>query len=343
MFGGGPSAAGTPPAPRPFTPQAPRLPASTTDTGSFAKMFGPPSSGPASPPAHPASPPRPAASSAPTPGEFSQMFLTPERGPMHAAPPEQARPVSTPPPSAAGPSQSQPQSAGEFTMLFEGIRGSSGLSSAKTDPIMPPPSGATPMPQPLRAGSSPPIPVAPQRQTVPAAPSAFEGATQIFQGPSRPLPGSAPAPVPSASAPGEFTMIVRGTAGSGGSAQPAAGPGTPAASAGSAPSMGLPGINVKPPVIQGPQFSAPSLTGPALSANGITPPSVKGPHMYSPSVSAPRLDMQMPAPAAPAAPAVPAIPAAAPSTFSPILAALLGCVCTVALLAIVYVLLVKRN
>ena len=99
----------------------------------------------------------------------------------------------------------------------------------------------------------------------------------------------------------------------------------------SAAGPAFPGINMQAPTFRAPQISAPSVTGPSVSANGIVAPSFEAPQLYAPSIGAPRLDMQMPSGAGAGA-------AGRGGTFSPILAAVLACVGTVALLAIVYVL-----
>ena len=308
----------TPPPPTPaFVPPAPsRMPSSVPDTGSFAKMFGPSAGAPPPPVASGTAPP--------SQHDFSQKFLPEDRNKLPPAPLELGRPAAAP---------SSPSSAGEFTMLFKGIGGSPNLAPpAATDPIMP-----QPVPAARNRPVAPPPFAAPQPEP-PRGDSSFEGATQLFHGPSQPA-RSAPAPFPLApSGPSEFTMIVRGGGQSGSPGnlpQAAAMPGVPPPPS-SAAGPAFPGINMQAPTFRAPQISAPSVTGPSVSANGIVAPSFQAPQLYAPSLGAPRLDMQMPSAGAAAAGAAGATGRG--GTFSPILAAVLACVGTVALLAIVYVL-----
>ena len=316
---------------------------SAADPGGFTGIFGaplapaPPAPLPAqptyrpatlpslAPPPSPAPPPAPAASI--STDEFAQMFLPEDRGPLPAAPIELARPAPSPALAPASP-------AGEFTMLFSG-QASSGATSAPVPataalrqplPPMPmmPSSPVRPVPQPMPS----PLP----------APShdAFEGATQVFQGPGAGTRSAPQQSMPmSPSGPGEFTMIMRGGPGGGppANAFPPASASAPASS-GSTPL--LPGLT--PPALQPPKVAPPSMTGPAISSSGVTAPSFQAPNVQAPAMTAPHMSM----PSLPAMPtaAPPAAPAAG-GAFSPILAAVLACLGTVALLAIVYV-LIKR-
>ena len=334
MFGG--SLIPRPPAAAPAPLKIPSPP--VVDPGGFTGIFGAPVT-PAPPAPLPAQPtyrpapvqplpvvPPPAQAATISTDDFSKMFLPEDRGPLPPAPIELARPVqqSAPPP---------PSPAGEFTMLFSEQAGSGSLAARAP---------AAPVRQPYVAPSQ--MPSSPVRSVPPPMPSpvaapaydAFEGATQVFQGPGA---GARSVPQPSMpmspSGPGEFTMIMRGgpSGGPPANAFPSAPASAPASSASAPPLAGL-----TPPGFQPPKVSAPSMTGPAISSSGVTPPSFQAPNVQAPSMSAARMTMpSMPAMSTSAPPVAPA----AGGAFSPILAAVLACLGTVALLAIVYV-LIKR-
>jgi hypothetical protein len=325
-----PAPAPASPAPSPALPApSTRLPASNTDSGSFSKMFGQQAPPPLPPPR--ASSPQ---STSPSSTDFNQMFLPPERG--NTLPPAPIELGRQRPPS--GPASRE---VGGFTEMFGG-----GVpSSAPTDPMMPPPQQAPPPQYSMRpAAPPPPLPPLPPKMQPPSTQSAFDGATQVFSGP--PLAArNAPAPAPvMPSGPSEFTLIHGGGQGVGNVPFPAVAapqPQAPPPAAGGGGWMpDLPGANVRPPVFNAPQVSAPSMSGPGISAAGITPPTVRAPQFSAPSMSAPQLDVRMPQMQLPAMQAPPpvAVPAAGGSTFSPVIAALLSCIGTVAVLAIVYVL-----
>ena len=334
MFGGSVSPqapraepATQPTAAAPATPKLPNPP--VVDPGGFTGLFGAPVA-PTAPAPLPAQPtyrrveppplpaPPPPVSAAPTRAdEFARMFLPEDRGPLPPAPIELARPV--PPPAPPAPSQ-----AGEFTMLFSGQAGPGAVAAPAPvrQPQLPPNQPSQMMPSsPVR-----PIPQ-PMPSALPAPPhDSFEGATQVFQGPGAGARNAPQQSMPmSPSGPGEFTMIMRGAPGG---APPASA--FPAAPAAPPPSPGLTLPGFKPPKV-----TAPSMTGPAISGSGITPPTFHAPNVQAPSLAAPPITMPaMPTSAPPVAPA-------AGAGFSPILAAVLACLGTVALLAIVYV-LIKR-
>lgn len=314
-------------------PSAPRSPAAPANaSGEFTMMFG--DGGPSAPtpvPPQPAAPsylpPRHTPAASPDSG-FAARFLPPDQGGLPPAPPELNKPGAFAAPPAP------PLGIGEFTEMFGG-GARTPAAPAPPQPYSPP----TPQQhQPAFAYTPPAVP-----QT-PAANHSFDGATQVFRGPMPSAPVASPLPATPAG-PGEFTMVMRGggaPAPGGGMALPPAPPQAPAPPA--APSAGGGGFPAVPdfqaPQFQKPQMSAPSVTGPSVSAAGITPPSMQAPHFTPPSMSAPQMQMppmQLPPPAAPAAP--PPAAAAAGSGFPPILIAVVSCLGTIAVLAILYVLL----
>ncbi len=293
------------------TPPAAQAPATPSGPGEFTMMFqnqGTPAPAATAPPMAPTVPER---SLGGRDHEFSRAFRIDDRGGLPPAPSELARPGQTPKPTTAAP-------AGEFTMMFSG-----GSNSSPA----PPPSAVRFEP------AQPSISVTPAA----AGHSAFEGATQVF---AAPLPQSAaPARMPIAPVgPSEFTMVQQGGA-SKQYAPPSSPPAPSPAAAG-----GLPGLSVQAPAFQKPQVSmpavsAPHVTGPSVSGAGITAPSVQAPQLSTPSISAPSmtapsLDTKMPA-------AGGAGSSTAGAGIPPLLIALLSCLATIAVLAIVYVLLKK--
>ena len=310
-----PPAVGLPPAaPPPPTPP----PAPGAGAGEFTLMFQNP--GVPSPPAGDRH------AGAAMDREFAQEFLGNDRGGLPPAPSELARPGLAPKPVTAVP-------AGEFTMMFNG--GSS--APAASAPPAPPPQ-SPPRYDPGAAAAPPPASA--------AGHGVFEGATQVFSAPSSPY--AAPRPMQGAPAgPGEFTMVMQGGVGGGGGSPDFPPPPPPPPAPGGGAGGSMPGLSVQAPAIHKPQvsmpsLSAPSMTGPSVSANGITPPSMQAPHLSAPaisapSISAPRLDARMPDRAA----AGGAGSSSSSSGIPPLLIALLSCLATVAVLAIVYVLLKK--
>ncbi len=298
-----PPAVATPPAaPAPATPSGP---------GEFTAMFQNQGMPPPAATAPPMAPLVPERSLGGRDHEFSRAFRIDDRGGLPPAPSELARPGQAPKPATAAP-------AGEFTMMFSG--GSNGSAAA------PPPPGRFEPAQPAASAA----PAA-------AGHSAFEGATQVF---AAPLPQSAaPARMPYAPVgPSEFTMVQQG----GASTQHYGPPSSPLAPSPAA-AGGLPGLSVQAPAFHKPQLSmpavsAPHVTGPSVSGAGITAPAVQAPQLSAPSVSAP----SMSAPSLNAQ--VPVAGGAGRSATTsagipPLLIALLSCLATIAVLAIVYVLL----
>ncbi len=304
------------------TPPAAPVPVAADRPGEFTMMFQ--NEGTPAPPSTPApayrgvAPPMaPVAQERSLGGrdhEFSRAFRVDDRGGLPPAPSELARPGQAPKPTTAAP-------AGEFTMMFR--------DGSNSSPAAPPPP-----PPPLKFE-----PAQPHSSATPGAAghSAFDGATQVF---TAPLPHTA-APARMSSAPvgpSEFTMVQQGGVSQHYAPPPSSLPPPSPAAAG-----GLPGLSVQPPAFHKPQVSmpavsAPHVTGPSVSAAGITPPSVQAPHLSTPSISAPsmtapRLDANMPIAGGASPPASAGIP--------PLVIALLSCLATIAVLAIVYVLLKK--